>query len=82
MALGSVVANRLRSQVDKLFYKDYTITPIAIHDESTGKYAPTVQIEWRGADGKDRSYSFTLRERCATFNDGHSHCIRAGENVG
>jgi hypothetical protein len=53
----------------RLSYKDYTITPSAIHDESTGKYAPTVHIAWRGADGKDDSYSFTLREQCSTFND-------------
>ena len=53
----------------KLRYKDYTITPGAIRDESTGKYAPQVHIEWRGADGKNDAYSFTLRERCSTFDD-------------
>ena len=50
-------------------YKDYTITPGAVRDESTGKYAPKVHIAWRGADGNDDWYSFTLKERCATFND-------------
>ncbi|MGH7930387.1 MAG: hypothetical protein ACREQV_21660 [Candidatus Binatia bacterium] len=55
--------------MDKLSYKEYTITPGAIHDERTGKYAPTVDIAWRGADRKEDSYSFTLKERCPTFND-------------
>jgi hypothetical protein len=53
----------------KLRYKDYTITPGAIRDESTGNYAPTVQIEWREGNGNDESYSFTLKERFPTFND-------------
>ena len=53
----------------KLSYKDYTITPAAIHEESIGKYMPAVQIQWRGSDGNDDSYSFTLRERCSTFNE-------------
>jgi hypothetical protein len=55
--------------MEKLFYKDYTITPGAIHDEGTGKYAPTVRIEWRGADTQEDSYSITLKERCASFTD-------------
>jgi hypothetical protein len=53
----------------KLIYKDYTITPSAIHDERTGKYAPTIHIAWGGPDNKEDSYSFTLRERCSTFDD-------------
>jgi hypothetical protein len=53
----------------RLHYKDYTITAGAIRDETTGRYAPKVQIAWRGADGKDDSYSFTLREQCSTFRD-------------
>jgi hypothetical protein len=55
-----------------LFYKDYAITPGALRDESTGKYAPTVHIAWRGADGKRDKHSFTLAERCATFNDANA----------
>jgi hypothetical protein len=55
--------------VKSLFYKEYTITPEAVRDESTGGYAPKVHIAWRATDGSDDSYSFTLRERCSTFND-------------
>jgi len=61
--------NSFQNSMKSLVYKDYTITPGAIHDECTGKYAPTVQIQWRGTDGEDESYSFTLRERCSTLND-------------
>jgi hypothetical protein len=35
-----------------VFYKDYVITPGAILDEVTGKYAPTVNFKWRESDGK------------------------------
>jgi hypothetical protein len=52
-----------------LFYKDYALTPGAIRDETTGKYAPTVHIAWRGSDGKRDSRSFTLADRCSTFHD-------------
>lgn len=55
--------------MDTLFYKDYMLTPGAIRDESTGEYAPTVHIAWRGTDGKRDSRSFTLAERCSTFNE-------------
>ncbi len=52
-----------------LFYKDYAITSGAIRDEETGRYAPTVHITWRRPDGKRAMHSFTLGERCLTFND-------------
>ena len=52
-----------------LFYKNYAITPGALRDETTGKYAPTVHIAWRGADGKRDMNSFTLSQRCSTFHD-------------
>ena len=52
-----------------LFYKDYALIPGAVRDETTGKYAPTVHIAWRRTDGKRDSRSFTLVDRCATFND-------------
>jgi hypothetical protein len=52
-----------------LFYRDYALTPGAIRDETTGKYAPTVHIAWRRIDGKRDSRSFTLTERCETFNE-------------
>ncbi len=52
-----------------LFYKDYTITPGAVRDEISGKYAPTVHIAWHEAEGKSDSNSFTLAERCSTFRD-------------
>jgi hypothetical protein len=55
--------------MNRLIYKDYTVTADAVYDESTGTYAPTVHIAWQGADGKDDSYSFTLRERRSTFDD-------------
>ena len=32
----------------RLNYRDYTITPGAIYDESTGKYAPTVISPGKG----------------------------------
>jgi hypothetical protein len=52
-----------------LRYRDYRITPGAIHDEDTGQYAPTVRIAWGGADPNEECYSFTLKERCPTFSD-------------
>jgi hypothetical protein len=55
--------------MNRLIYKDYTITPGAIRHERTGRYEPTVHIAWRGADGKEDWVSFTLDERCPTFND-------------
>jgi hypothetical protein len=53
----------------RLVYRDYTITPGAIYDENTGKYASTVHIAWGGADGTEDWVSFTLDERCTTFSD-------------
>lgn len=58
-----------------LFYKDYAVTPGAVLDESTGKYAPTVHLAWRGADGKRDSHSFTLAERCSTSNDANARAL-------
>jgi hypothetical protein len=55
--------------MDKLFYRDYTITPGAIRDERTGKHLPTIHMAWHEANGKQGSRSFTLEERCPTFND-------------
>jgi hypothetical protein len=63
----------------KSFCKDYTITPGAMQDEDTGKYAPTVRIAWRGADWKEDSYSFTLKERCRTFNDAIALALEQGK---
>ena len=58
-----------------LFYKDYAITPGALLDESTGKYAPTVHLAWREADGKRDSRSFTLADRCSTFNEASAKAL-------
>jgi hypothetical protein len=52
-----------------LRYKDYTITPGAIHDERSGQYAPTVCIAWGGPDPNEQMYSFTLKERRPTFSE-------------
>ena len=52
-----------------VFYKDYSITPSAVLDELTGKYAPCVNIAWRESDGEKDAYSFTLSKRYSTFNE-------------
>ena len=66
--------------MDTLVYKDYTITPAAVRDESTGQYAPKVHIAWRGSDGKDDSYSFTLKERCSTFGSNNTIWLKVKRN--
>jgi hypothetical protein len=58
-----------------LFYKDYAITPGAVLDESTGKYAPTVHFAWREASGKRDSRCFTLADRCSTLNDANDKAL-------
>jgi hypothetical protein len=69
VAAASVVGCHQEVSMGTLFYKDYAITPGAIRDDTTGKYAPTVHLMWRRADGKRETNSFTLPERCDTFSD-------------
>jgi hypothetical protein len=59
-------------------YKDYAIIAAAKRDEITGKYKPLIHIAWQALGGR-RKFSFSLPERCATFQEASALALDAAK---
>jgi hypothetical protein len=62
-----------------LVYKDHTIIAGAKRDKITGKYKPIVHIAWQGPNGQRGVHSFTLPQRCSTFEQGSVFAYEAAK---
>jgi hypothetical protein len=77
---GSVLTdNNLGGLMNTLSYKDYAIIAAAKRDETTGTYKPLVHIAWQTLGGR-RKLSFSLPERCATFQEASALALGAAKN--
>ena len=64
--------------MNTLRYKDYAIIAAAKRDLTTGKYKPLVHIAWQTLAGR-RKLSFSLPERCATFQEASALALGAAK---
>jgi hypothetical protein len=62
-----------------LLYKDHAIIAAGKRDSITGKYKPTVHIAWQTPDGRRETHSFSLPNRCATFDEASSAAVEAAK---